>query len=85
MTLQLMDEMEQPEQTVAGPVPPELHAFMDNAAAVSTRSADPTDAAAFIKFVTSPGAKSIWHKASNFTEPAIWPMACRRLAHKLWG
>jgi ABC-type molybdate transport system substrate-binding protein len=35
---------------------------MDNAAAISTRSADPADAAAFIKFVTSPEAKAIWHK-----------------------
>jgi molybdate transport system substrate-binding protein len=62
MTLQLMDEMEQPELALVGPVPPELHAFMDNAAAISTRSADPADAAAFIKFVTSPEAKAIWHK-----------------------
>jgi molybdate transport system substrate-binding protein len=62
MTLQLMDEMDQPELAVVGPVPPELHAFMDNAAAISTRSADPADAASFIKFVTSPEAKAIWHK-----------------------
>jgi len=62
MTLQLMDEMEQPELAVVGPVPPELNAFMDNAAAISTRSADPADAASFIKFVTSPEAKAIWHK-----------------------
>ena len=62
MTLQLLDEVAQPELAVAGPVPPELHAFLDNAVAISTRSADPADAEAFIKFVTSSEAKSIWHK-----------------------
>jgi molybdate transport system substrate-binding protein len=62
MTLQLLDEVSEPELVVVGPVPPELHAFMDNAAAVSSRAADPADAEAFIKFVTSPEAKSIWHK-----------------------
>lgn len=62
MTLQLMDEMDQPELAVAGPVPPELHAFMDNAVAVSTRATDAANAEAFIKFVTSPEAKAIWHK-----------------------
>jgi molybdate transport system substrate-binding protein len=62
MTLQLMDEMAQPELAVAGAVPPELHAFMDNAAAISSRSADPANAQAFLNFVTSPEAKAIWHK-----------------------
>jgi molybdate transport system substrate-binding protein len=62
MTLQLLDEVAQPELVVVGPVPPELHAFMDNAAAVSTRAADAADAEAFIKFVLSPEAKAIWHK-----------------------
>jgi len=62
MTLQLMDEMTQPELAVVGSVPPELHAFMDNAVAISARSADPASAEAFIKFVTSPEAKAIWHK-----------------------
>ena len=62
MTLQLLDEVSEPELVVVGPVPPELHAFMDNAAAVGARAADPTDAAAFLKFVTSPEAKAIWHK-----------------------
>ena len=62
MTLQLLDEVSEPELAVVGPVPPELHAFMDNAAAISARAADPADAAAFIKFVTSPEAKAIWHK-----------------------
>jgi molybdate transport system substrate-binding protein len=62
MTLQLMDEMDQPELAVVGPVPAELHAFMDNAVAVSSRSADPANAEAFIKFVMSPEAKAIWHK-----------------------
>ena len=62
MTLQLMDEMDQPELAVAGPVPAELHSFMDNAVAISARSTDPANAEAFLKFVTSPEAKAIWHK-----------------------
>jgi hypothetical protein len=37
-------------------------AFLDNAAAVSTRSSDPTDAAAFVKFATSPAARPLWRK-----------------------
>ena len=61
MTLQLLDEVDQPELVVVGPVPAELHAFLDNSVAVSTRAANPADAAAFIQFVTSPEAKSIWH------------------------
>ena len=62
MTLQLLDEVSEPELVVVGPVPPELHVFMDNAAAVSTRATDAANAQAFLKFVTSPEAKTIWHK-----------------------
>lgn len=62
MTLQLLDEVSEPQLAVVGPVPPELHAFMDNAVAISARAADPASADAFIKFVMSPEAKAIWHK-----------------------
>lgn len=62
MTLQLLDEVSDPRLVVVGPVPPELHAFLDNAAAVSTRSSDPANAAAFIKFAISPAARPLWRK-----------------------
>ena len=62
MTMQLMDEMTQPELTVVGPVPLDLHAFLDNAVAISSRAANPSDAAAFIAFVAGPDGKAIWHK-----------------------
>ena len=62
MTLQLLDEVSEPQLAVVGPVPPELHAFMDNSVAISSRAADPANAGAFVEFVLSPEARAIWHK-----------------------
>jgi molybdate transport system substrate-binding protein len=44
----------------AGPVPDSLGAYIDSAAAVSSRSAHPKEAAQFLKYATQPGTYSLW-------------------------
>jgi len=47
---------------LVGPLPPELGAHIDTEIAVSARSADPANAAAFIHYITRPEAKAVWKK-----------------------
>jgi molybdate transport system substrate-binding protein len=44
----------------AGPVPDSLGAYIDSAAAVSSRSAHPKEAAQFLKYATQLGTYSLW-------------------------
>jgi molybdate transport system substrate-binding protein len=46
--------------TDVGPVPDSLGAYIDSAAAVSTRAAHPREAAQFLKYATQPGTYSLW-------------------------
>jgi molybdate transport system substrate-binding protein len=64
MTMQPMNEMAEPELVVVGPLPEELHSFLDSSVAISARSADPTDAAAFIKFAYTPEARALLTKGT---------------------
>lgn len=51
---------------LVGQLPPELGMHMDMATAINARSTDPTDAAAFIEFATSPPMRPVWaHKGVN--------------------
>ena len=47
---------------LVGPLPPELGAHVDTEIAVSARSADPANAAAFIGYITRPEAAGVWKK-----------------------
>jgi molybdate transport system substrate-binding protein len=61
MALQLICEIyPYPEISLVGPLPSELNAHIDNAAAVSARAANPKDAEAFIHYITQPEATAIW-------------------------
>ena len=60
MALQLECETRDPAVSVVGALPPELHAWLDGDVAVSSRSADPKAAAAFIAYITRPAAASVW-------------------------
>ena len=61
MALQLVCEVyPHPEISLVGPLPPELNAHMDGAVAVSSRSANAADAAAFIRYITRPEATATW-------------------------
>ena len=61
MALQLVCEVyPHPEISLVGPLPPELNAHMDGAVAVSSRSADPAAAEAFIRYITRPEATATW-------------------------
>jgi ABC-type molybdate transport system substrate-binding protein len=46
--------------TNAGPVPDSLGAYIDSAAAVSSRAPHPTEAAQFLKYATQDGTYSLW-------------------------
>jgi len=70
MALQIICEIyPYPEISLVGPLPPELGTHIDNAAFVSTRAANPVNAAAFIEFVTRPEASVIW-KAKGLNPPS---------------
>jgi len=70
MTIQPMNEMAEPELQVVGPLPAEMHSFLDSSVAISARSTDPTDAAAFIKFAYSPeGQKLLTTGTIPFPQP----------------
>jgi molybdate transport system substrate-binding protein len=60
MALQLECETRDPAVSVVGPLPPQLHAWLDGDVAVSSRSADPKAAAAFLAYITRPAAASVW-------------------------
>lgn len=61
MAIQLVQEiLNKPEIDVVAPLPVELGGHMDAILAVSSRSAHPKEAAAFIAFLTGPAAKAAW-------------------------
>ena len=60
MALQLECETRDPAVSVVGPLPPELHAWLDGDVAISSRSPDPKAAAAFLAYITRPGAAAVW-------------------------
>src|SRR3569833_1416851 len=61
MALQIICEVyPYPEISLVGVLPPELNAHIDMVAAVSARSANPDDAQAFVRFVTSAEAAPVW-------------------------
>jgi hypothetical protein len=60
MALQLECETRDPAVSVVGPLPPELHAWLDGDVAVSSRSADPKAAAAFLAYITRAAANPVW-------------------------
>jgi len=43
-------------------LPPQLGAHIDTEIAVSARSTDATNAAAFIRYITLPEATAVWRK-----------------------
>jgi len=45
---------------LVGPLPPELGAHIDTEIAVSARSTDAANAAAFIRYITLPEAAAVW-------------------------
>jgi molybdate transport system substrate-binding protein len=68
MALQLVCETRDPAVSVVGPLPPELHAWLDGDVAISARSADAKAAAAFLAYITRPAATPVW-KASGLDRP----------------
>lgn len=62
MALQLVCEIiNHPDSLAnAGPLPDELHAWIDGAAAVSIRSQHPKEAAKWLRYATQPGTYSLW-------------------------
>lgn len=62
LALQLMCEiLNHPESlSSAGPVPDELHAWIDGAAAVSVRSKHPQVAMEWLQYATQPGTYALW-------------------------
>jgi len=60
MALQLECETRDPAVSVVGPLPPELHAWLDGDVAISSRSADPRAAAAFLAYITRPAVAAVW-------------------------
>jgi molybdate transport system substrate-binding protein len=61
MAIQLVPEiLNKPPIDLVAPLPVELGGHMDAILAVSSRSSDPKNAMAFIKFLTRPEAKAAW-------------------------
>jgi len=61
MALQLICEvLNHPELELVGIVPPELHAYIDTQAAVSTRSTQADAAKAFIAYMLRPDHNGVW-------------------------
>jgi molybdate transport system substrate-binding protein len=64
MTLQVIPEiLPHREVELVGPLPAELGAHIDTAAAVSSRSTNPDEAAAFLRYVMRPEATATWREA----------------------
>ena len=64
MTMQPMNEMGDAGLTVVGPLPMEMHSFIDSSVAIAARAANPIDAAAFIKFAYSPEGQKLLTKGT---------------------
>jgi hypothetical protein len=60
MALQLECETRDPAVSVVGKLPNELHAWLDGDVAISSRSADPKAAAAFVAYITRAAASPVW-------------------------
>lgn len=60
MALQLECETRDPAVSVVGKLPSELHAWLDGDVAISSRSADPKAAAAFVAYITRAAAAPVW-------------------------
>jgi len=60
MALQLECETRDPAVSVVGKLPSELHAWLDGDVAISSRSADPKAAAAFVAYITRAAATPVW-------------------------
>ena len=60
MALQLECETRDPAVSVVGALPAELHAWLDGDVAISSRSADPKAAAAFVAYITRAAATPVW-------------------------
>jgi molybdate transport system substrate-binding protein len=68
MALQLVCETRDPAVSVVGPLPPELHAWLDGDVAISSRSPDARAAAAFVAYITRAAAAPVW-KAKGLDRP----------------
>jgi len=68
MALQLVCETRDPAVSVVGPLPPELHAWLDGDVAISARTADAKAAAAFLAYITRPAAAPVW-KTNGLDRP----------------
>ena len=63
LALQVIPEITaQPGTEVVGPLPSELAAHIDTEVAMSARSTDAANAAAFIRYITRPEAAGVWKK-----------------------
>ena len=60
MALQLECETRDPAVSVVGPLPPQLHAWLDGDVAISSRSVDPKAAADFVAYITRAAATPVW-------------------------
>ena len=60
MALQLECETRDAAVSVVGPLPAELHAWLDGDVAVSSRSADAHAAADFVAYITRTAASPVW-------------------------
>jgi molybdate transport system substrate-binding protein len=60
MALQLECETRDPAVSVVGPLPPELHAWLDGDVAISSRTADAKAAATFLTYITRAAATPVW-------------------------
>jgi hypothetical protein len=60
IALQLVCETRDPAVSVVGPLPQDLHAWLDGDVAVSARTPDAKAAADFIAYITRPAAAPVW-------------------------
>jgi molybdate transport system substrate-binding protein len=60
MALQLVCETRDPAVSVVGPLPQDLHAWLDGDVAISARTADAKAAADFLAYITRPAATPVW-------------------------
>jgi molybdate transport system substrate-binding protein len=68
MALQLVCETRDPAVSVVGPLPQDLHAWLDGDVAISARTADAKAAADFLAYITRPAAAPVW-KAKGLDRP----------------
>lgn len=60
MALQLVCETRDPAVSVVGPLPQDLHAWLDGDVAISARTADAKAAGDFLTYITRPAATPVW-------------------------